>query len=141
MAEIRKTTHSYLITYPEHGPREDDPHYKDFHAFKTARKTAGTYHCDWAAKHRGGDSSECDLSMPLEAHHSHIEWALLNEVDLALLEEAYPGVSDPGKVGAWVESAENLEILCVNHHRRHMGKHVAAYADFEGLSFVHNLIS
>lgn len=137
----QRVTHSYLVTYPEHGPREQDPHYKDFHAFKENRRKAGTYHCDWAMEYRDGVFSECDLSVPLEAHHSHIEWALVNEVDLALLEEKYPGVSNVEEVGAWVESAENLELLCVNHHRRHMGKHVVAYSDFEGLSFVRNLLS
>ena len=140
-AHVQKVAHSYIVTYPEHGPRESDPHYKDFRKFKAGRKAGGTYHCDWAAQHRDGDSSECDLTMPLEAHHSHIEWALLNEVDLTLLDEAYPGLSNPDEAGAWVESALNLELLCVNHHRRHMGKHVAAYADFEGLSFVRRLIS
>lgn len=140
-AHIQKIAHAYLVTYPAHGPRESDPHYKDFHKFKADRKAARTYHCDWAVQHRDGDFSECDLTVPLEAHHSHIEWALLNEVDLALLDEAYPGLSNPDEAGAWVESAQNLELLCVNHHRRHMGKHVAAYADFEGLSFVRHLIS
>lgn len=145
MAEVaahkQHVTRSYWVAYPEHGPRESDPHYKDFHAFKENRRAAGTYHCDWAVEHRNGDFSECDLTMPLEAHHSHIEWALLNEVDLSLLEAQYPGVSDADQVGAWVESASNLELLCVNHHRRHMGKHGASYADFEGLSFVRNLLS
>jgi len=140
-AHEQKVTRSYVVTYPEHGPRAGDVHYKDFRAFKDNRKAAGTYHCDWAIEHRAGDFSECDLIAPLEAHHSHIEWALLNEVDITLLDVQYPGLSNADEVGAWVESAQNLELLCVNHHRRHMGKHVAAYADFEGLSFVRNLLS
>lgn len=140
-AHDQVVTHRYTVHYPEHGPRESDPHYKDFHAFKAKRKAEGTYFCDWASVHRAGDSSECDLTAPLEAHHSHVEWALLNEVDLSLLEDAYPGISNRDEVGAWVESAQNLELLCIKHHRGHMGKHVASYADFEGLSFVHNLLS
>lgn len=138
-AHDQKVTHSYTITYPEHGPRESDPHYADFHAYKARRKKDGTYHCDFAAQWRDGDTSECDNDHPLECHHRHIEWAMLNEVDLALLEEHYPGVSTPG-VGAWVESAENLELLCVRHHRSHAGKHTAAYADFEAEKDVRGLI-
>ena len=65
---------------------------------------------------------------------------MLNEVDLALLEAHYPGVSSMG-VGKWVESAENLELLCVWHHRSHAGKHTAAYADFEAQKDIRRLIS
>ena len=139
-AHDQKVTHSYTITYPDHGPRESDPFYADFHAFKKNRKAAGTYWCDFAHEFRGGDTSECDTGRPLEAHHKHIEWAMLNEVDLALLEKHYPGVSSMG-VGKWVESAENLELLCVRHHRSHQGKHTAAYADFEAEKDVRGLIS
>lgn len=134
-------THHYTIHYPEHEPRSSDPHYRDFEAYKRNRKTSGTYHCDWAMRHRNGDFSECDLSKPLECHHSHIEFALQNAVDLALLEKDYPGVSNPDDIGAWVESADNLELLCVSHHRGHAGKHVASYADFEAQSYVRSLIS
>jgi hypothetical protein len=65
----------------------------------------------------------------------------MNDVDLKLLESAYPGVSNPDEVGAWVESAENLEWFCENHHRGVGGIHHAAAADFEAEKFVHNLIS
>jgi len=139
-AHIQAITHRYQITYPEHGPRAGDPAYADFHAFKAGRKAAGTYVCDFATEFRGGDTSECDLTKPLEAHHKHIEWAMLNEVDMVLLEAAYPGVSAQ-TVGAWVESAENLELLCVWHHRGRAGKHTAAFADFEASKDIRRLIS
>lgn len=139
-AHDQKITHNYSITYPEHGPREKDPAYADFHKFKQNRRDAGTYYCDFAHEFRDGDTSECTLDKPLEAHHKHIEWAMLNEVDLKLLEEQYPGVSSM-EVGAWVESAENLELLCVWHHRSHAGKHTAAFADFEAQKDIRKLIS
>jgi hypothetical protein len=139
-AHEQAITHRYSMAYPEHGPRESDPAYADFHAFKGNRKKAGTWYCDFAQEFRAGDTSECDLTKPLEAHHKHIEWAMLNEVDLTLLEAAYPGVSAMG-VGAWVESAENLELLCVWHHRSHAGKHTAAYADFEAQKDIRRLIT
>ena len=139
-AHEQAITHRYSLTYPEHGPRESDPAYADFHAFKTNRRKADTYYCDFAHEFRDGDTSECDLTKPLEAHHRHIEWAMLNEVDLTLLEKHYPGVSSMG-VGKWVESAENLELLCVWHHRSHAGKHTAAFADFEAQKDIRRLIS
>jgi hypothetical protein len=133
-------THRYVIHFPEHEPREHDPHKSDFDEYKRRRRQDGTYHCDFAMEHRNGDTSECDLSKPLECHHQHIEFALQNGVDLTLLEKDYPGVSDVG-IGAWIDSATNLELLCVFHHRGHGGKHVLSVSDFEGEIYVRGLAS
>jgi len=129
-------THHYSIHYPAHPERTSDPHYKDFNAFR--RRTHATAVCAIGA-HRN-DFSECSLDKPLELHHAHIEFSLQNGVDLKWLEVDYPGVSDPDKVGAWVESANNLEWLCLFHHRGHGGVHTAAYADVEAEKYVRGLI-
>lgn len=139
-AHEQKMTHSYSVRFPAHEPRDHDPHKHDFDEYKRRRKAEGTYQCDFAVEHRGGDESECDLAKPLECHHKHIEFALQNGVDLERLEHDYPGVSGQG-VGAWLDQAENLELLCVFHHRGHGGKHVASVADFEGEIYVRGLIS
>lgn len=138
-AHDQKVSHSYTIAYPEHEPREHDPHMHDFLAFKKRRKEDGTYHCDFAVKHRKGDFSECDLTKPLEAHHTHIEFALKNGVDIELLEVDFPGISKDD-IGAWIDSDENLTLLCCVHHRGHPGVHVASAADFEGLKYVRRMI-
>jgi len=129
-------THHYTVHYPPHPEREDDPHYVDFHHFR--EKTKATAKCA-IGEHRN-DFSECDSEHPLELHHTHIEFSLQNGVDLKWLEVDYPGVSDPDTVGAWVESATNLEWLCLFHHRGHGGKHVTAYSDFEAAKYVRGLI-
>ncbi len=128
-------THHYLVHYPEHSPRESDPHYKDFNAFR--HKTHDTAKCAVGA-HRD-DFSECHGG--LELHHTHVEFALQNGVELKWLEKDYPGISDPDSVGAWVESAENLMWLCEFHHRGHGGVHVASAADFEASKYVKGLIA
>lgn len=138
-AHDQKVTHSYLVHYPEHGPRESDPYYADFHAYKAMRRENGTYTCDFAVEHRGGDTSGCDMAAPLEAHHRVIEFATMNEVDLALLEKDYPGVSSTG-VGAWVESAANLMLLCRLCHRGPGGVHVASAADYGSSFYIRDLI-
>ena len=135
-AHEQKSTHSYVVAYPEHEPREDDPHYVDFHAYRN--RTKATAKC--AIGERRGDFSECDLDSPLELHHAHIEFALQNGVDLKWLEADYPGVSDPKDVGAWVESANNLEWLCLRHHRALDGVHKLTASDFEAIKYVRNLI-
>ena len=133
-AHDQNITHHYLIHYPDHEPREHDPHYKDFESFK--HRTKATAKC--AVGEFRNDFTEC--SGGLECHHAHIEFALQNAVDLAVLEAHYPGVSNPDEVGAWVESADNLEWLCEFHHRGHGGVHVASSSDFEAERFIRGLI-
>ena len=129
-----KITHRYLIHYPEHEPRESDPHYKDFHEYR--RKTKANAKCA-IGQHRN-DYSECIGELSL--HHSHIEFALTNGVDLSWLEIDYPGVSDPDTVGAWVESGANLMWLCTAHHLGPGGIHCASSADFEAAKYIRGLI-
>lgn len=134
-AHRQKTTHSYTIAYPEHAPRRKDPHYRDFEEYR--RRTRDGAECQFALD--TGDSSECRGE--LELHHSHIEFALQNGVDLARMEHIYPGVSDSKRVGEWIESSANLTYLCVWHHRGHGGVHSATASDFEASRFVKGLIA
>jgi hypothetical protein len=144
MAEVpahsQVVTRHYLVHYPAHDPRADDPHRADFEAWKRQRKAAGTYHCDFAVAHRGGDTSECDMASPLEAHHKVIELALLNAVDFALLEQDYPGISAQ-TAGAWIDSDANLTLLCVRHHRGPGGVHTATASDYGSEAYVRDMIS
>ena len=71
-AHDQAVTHSYTAHYPEHPPRDGDPHYADFEAYRN--RTKATAKCA-AGEHRG-DYSECSLDKPLEMHHSRIEFAL-----------------------------------------------------------------
>lgn len=135
-AHDQAETHRYVIHFPEHPPREADPHYRDFEAYR--RQTKATARCAFAV--RTGDDSTCDHDHPLELHHSHVEFSLQNGVDLKWLERDYPGISDPDQVGAWVESAANLEWYCVFHHRGPGGVHTAAAADFEAEHYIRGLI-
>jgi hypothetical protein len=127
--------HKYVVHYPAHAPRKDDPHYKDFEAYR--KRTKPTAKCT-IGEHRS-DFSGCQGE--LELHHTHIEFAVQNEIDLKWLEVDYPGVSDPSDVGAWVESASNLTWLCEFHHRGAGGVHSATASDFEGEKYVRGLIS
>jgi hypothetical protein len=126
----------YVVRYPDHPARTDDPHYRDFEAYR--RRTKDTAQCVMGLKR--GDFSECDLSAPLELHHAHVEFALQNGVDLAWLERDYPGIANPDEVGAWIESADNLIWLCRACHRGPGGVHVASAADYEAEKYVRGLI-
>lgn len=135
----------YVEHYPAHGTREDDPHYKDFSAFHRKIKDDPALYLCAVGKVRG-DYSECTLDLPLEVHHSHVEWALVNmflldPVDIEMLERQYPGVTDPEQVGAWVESEANLMVLCQFHHRGHGGAHTATASDFEAQKYVRGFLT
>lgn len=114
-------TNRYIVAYAEHEPRAKDPHRRDFEEWKRRQKESGHWRCHWADEI--DDDSECDHEHPLEAHHSHIEFALANNVSLEHLEHLYPGISDPGQVGAWIDSDANLVLLCAYHHRSFAGIH------------------
>jgi hypothetical protein len=138
-AHDQPSTHHYVMHYPEHPARTSDPHYVDFNAIHRAwKKDPEKWRCAIGV-HRG-DFTECDLTRPLELHHAHVEFSLQNGVDLAWLEVDYPGISDPDAVGAWIESAPNLLVLCVFHHRGHGGVHVASASDYEAQRYVRGLI-
>ena len=130
-------SHRYVVHYPAHPERTDDPHYRDFNAFR--RRTKDTAQCA-IGLHRN-DFGECSLEQPLELHHAHVEFSLQNGVELKWLEVDYPGISDPDSVGAWVESAENLLWLCEFHHRGPGGVHVASASDYEAEKYVRSLIT
>lgn len=105
-AHEQKVTRAYTLHYPDHAPREGDPHYVDFEHYR--RQHVGTARCAMADTASG---AECNGG--LELHHAHVEYAMQNGIDLAALEAAYPGVSNPDEVGAWVESGANLIFYCL----------------------------
>lgn len=139
-AHLQRVSHSYTIAYAEHEPRADDPHKADFEEWKRRRRATNTYYCDFAFEHRQGDYSECDLTKPLEAHHNIVELAMINNVDLTLLEKDFPGISS-ASIGAWIDSDKNLVLLCCVHHRAHQGIHSASYSDFVASEYIRHLIS
>jgi hypothetical protein len=128
-------THKYVMHFPEHAAREDDPHYVDFEHYRKSHVHTAVCHF---AERRGGDTSECQGG--LELHHAHVEFSLQNGVDLELLEHDFPGISNQEEVGAWVETDQNFVFYCAFHHRGHGGVHVAAAADFEASHYVRHLI-
>ncbi|MBS2531577.1 hypothetical protein KGQ20_02200 [Catenulispora sp. NF23] len=134
-AHAQAVTNHYTIHYPDHAPRESDPHYKDFEHYRATH--VDTAACQFALD-RGGDTTEC--AGGLELHHAIVEFSLANSIDLELLERDYPGISDPAKLGAWIESGKNLAFLCAKHHRGHGGIHHASASDWVAEKYIRNLI-
>jgi hypothetical protein len=134
-AHTQNETHRYVMHFPPHPARKDDPHYVDFNAYhRKYGPTATCYVGDRIGKEHCSDG-------PLELHHAHVEFSLQNGVDLAALEHDYPGISDPTKVGDWIESDQNFRWLCAYHHRGQAGAHTAAHADWEAGQYVPTLFN
>ncbi len=126
--------HKYLMHFPAHPARKDDPHYVDFNAYhRKYSKTATCFIGDRVGVDHCSDG-------PLELHHAHVEFSLQNGVDLKALEHDYPGISDPEAVGKWIESEANFRWLCAYHHRGAAGAHTAAHADWEASQYIQGLI-
>ncbi len=119
-----------VLHYPAHDAREHDPHYRDFEAYRRAH--IATASCAYAA------TGEC--AGGLELHHRHVEFALLNGIDLSLLEADFPGIGDPDSVGAWIESDANFEFLCARHHRGPGGAHTTPEAIWQSERYVRGLV-
>lgn len=142
--------HAYLMHYPAHPARKSDPHYRDFDAYHKKWRPFARCHIGQRIGYQScADAQGNPCPAPpsgeqpgLELHHTHIEFALQNGVDLAALETDYPGVSNPDEIGAWVESGANFTWYCAYHHRSTAaGVHSVAHADFEASQYVPGLTS
>lgn len=148
-AHEQAESHRYVMHFPPHPARADDPHYADFNHYH--RKTRATARCFIGERIGFGDCLD-DHGRPcpppedggeqpgLELHHAHVEFSLQNGVSLTALEHDYPGISNPAEIGAWVESADNFRWLCAFHHRGPGGAHTASHSDWEASQYVLGLI-
>lgn len=148
-AHSAKQSHSYVVHFPEHPARKDDPHYVDFNHYHTLHRP--TARCFIGEKIGFDECLDAQGSLcvidangvmsGLELHHAYVEFSLQNGIDLAALEKDFPGISDPSQVGAWVESDVNFRWLCVFHHRAAGGAHTSSHSDWTAEQYVRGLIS
>jgi hypothetical protein len=102
------------LFYPDHEPREQDPHYPFFRAARRRIQAAGRLHCVIPG---------CHLAGAIELHHSKVEFALQNGIDVPEFNRLYGLHLDAASFLEWIEGEGNLEPLCVSHHRGALGVH------------------
>jgi hypothetical protein len=134
VAHNQKITHHYEIHFPAHEPRQGDPLYVDFNAYRKAHIADAQCYIGQRVGFQ-----QCSLDQPLELHHAHIEFSLQNGVSLTALAKDYPGIDNPTQVGQWIESEQNFRWLCVYHHRGLGGAHNLSHSDFEASQYIPNL--
>lgn len=116
----QEQTFHVLEFYPSHEPREGDRHYPLFEACRHKLSETGKLVCWIGNPHCSGG---------IELHHSEVEFALANGVDVGKFEETYPGlnVHDEEEFLCFVEGEGNLLPLCKYHHTGMAGIHCLPY--------------
>jgi hypothetical protein len=105
-----------VASIPDHAPREDDPHYHLFELAKARLKRQGLWRCILSDDYCAG--------VP-ELHHSHLEFSQISASDFRKVNEALGlHLASDDEFQEWAEKPGNLEVLCTNHHRSHLGVHV-----------------
>ena len=94
---------------PPHGPRG-----AAFERAKRRMKALGLVRCAIQG---------CDTGAPIEYHHSIVEHAWQEGVDVDTLNRQYGLHLSDADFAAWCQSPGNLEALCVVHHRTQLGVH------------------
>jgi hypothetical protein len=121
-AHTQTTTLHLLRHYPDHEPRADDPNYPAFERVRARLKAQGLLRCAVGNE---------DCSGGIQLHHSHVEFAYLNAVDVVALDYALGLDLTDEDLAAWIESPGNLEPLCQAHHVGILGVHCIPTADWD----------
>ena len=123
MTAAHHTTQTLRIEffYPEHAPRERDPHYHVFNETRRRLKRLGALKC-WI------DNADCRGS--IELHHSLVEFSLANIVDVDHFRALYPEfhIESDAAFLDWINAEANLLPLCSLHHRGVLGIHSVLYS-------------
>lgn len=116
----QKLTLHLVEHYPSHEPRTADPHYHLFNQARARLAKLGQLKC-WVG------NEEC--AGQIELHHSMIEFALANNIDVEKFERLYPqfNVTSDEAFLEWVEQEGNLMPLCKRHHTGNLGIHCLPY--------------
>lgn len=140
----QQTIHG-VVHYPEHTARIADKYQSEFDAAKTRLKALGLYKCVVCGVGEGEPGWDGQPAS-IELHHSHVEFSMENTIDLVKANEAFgQHFASDDDFAKWVDSPDNLEPLCVYHHRGAEGIHVVPGTLWDILRLVkvtlHNFIS
>ncbi|WP_030237930.1 hypothetical protein [Streptomyces sp. NRRL S-350] len=137
-AHDQPATHRYTMHFPAHEPREDDPHYAAFNAYRK-------HHRQGAACYVGERAGHDQCAGNLELHHAVLEFAVANAADAEALHKDFPEISEHAtaeEITDWAESSPGqFRWLCAFHHRGAGGAHTASHADWTAQLYVPGLIS
>lgn len=116
---------------PPHPPRTETPEYARAHKFLVYTKNAPCKVCGVTRRTLRYPKANPFGATALETHHVHVERSLAYACDWRKVHLDFPSVYDQESFLHWVDSPENLVVLCNVHHRSvEHGIHHLLPADF-----------
>ncbi len=102
---------------PPHPPRVETPEYAKAHHFLIYTKNAPCQVCGVTRRTLKNARRNPFGAKQLETHHAKVERSLADACDWRKVHEDYPSVYDQESFLRWVDSPENLIVVCDVHHR------------------------
>jgi hypothetical protein len=116
---------------PPHPPREDTPLYARTHHRLVVTLDTPCAICGVRHSTLSNPKENPFRAKAVETHHYPIERSLLNACDPRKVRVIFPQVKDRESLEAFIDSEENLMVLCDIHHRHpHYGIHHILAQDF-----------
>ena len=103
--------------YPPHPPREDTPEYRHTHDLMVNQQDTPCRICGVRKSTLGDPVQNPFRAKDLESHHYPIQRELIDAVDFAKAAVDFPQITDRASLIAFVDSPENMWIICDVHHR------------------------
>jgi hypothetical protein len=116
MSELHRTL-TEEVFYAPHPPRKASSEYRRTHHrlivdLDQPCWICGIRHSDWLNLPK-----EIQPHWQLETHHDELEWASQFGIDLSKFSADHPDVTDQVALTRWVDSEDNMRVLCATHHR------------------------
>lgn len=102
---------------PAHGPRVETPEYAKAHHTLVYTLNKPCIVCGVTRRSLKNPKKNPFNATAIETHHAHIERSLAAACDWRKVHVDFPSVYDDASLMRWVDSPENLIVLCDQHHR------------------------
>jgi hypothetical protein len=106
-----------LEATPPHPPRVETPEYKRAHTFLINRRNRPCHSCGVTKRTLKNPAKNPLGATQMESHHFPVARSLLEACDWRKVHKDFPSVNSQESVERWVDSPENLLVLCDVHHR------------------------
>lgn len=122
---------------PPHDRRTESPEYEKAHRFLVYTKNAPCIVCGVTQRTLGNPKRNTYGATALETHHTYIEYSLRNACDWRRVHQRFPSVYSQESFERWIDSPENLTVICSVHHRSlQYGIHHLSVPDWSVLPFL-----
>lgn len=124
-----------IILTPSHDPRQDTPEYLAAHHRLVVEMDSPCEVCGVRNSTLGDPTQNPMEAKEMHTHH-HIERSLINACDAGKIGAIYPQVVDQQSLEAWIDSTDNLMVLCDVHHIGPQGIHHLPATAFAALRYL-----